>query len=92
MMIDQNTLDHLAKLARLTVPDSEKEQLARDFSNIVAFIDTIQKIELSSMDESFLKKNVIREDVVNPLGSAYDLVEVAPMHKDGFVQVPKVIE
>jgi Asp-tRNA(Asn)/Glu-tRNA(Gln) amidotransferase C subunit len=28
---------------------------------------------------------------VDSLGSTYDLVEAAPLHKDGFVQVPKVI-
>ncbi|MBP6858020.1 MAG: Asp-tRNA(Asn)/Glu-tRNA(Gln) amidotransferase subunit GatC [Candidatus Pacebacteria bacterium] len=91
-MIDAKTLDHLAHLARLTVPEEEKEQLAKDISNIVGFIDTIQKVELSDSDEKkFTQKNVAREDVVAPIESVYDLVEAAPLHKDGFVQVPKVI-
>lgn len=91
-MIDQKTLNHLATLARLTVPEEEKEQLAKDISNIVGFIDTIQKVDLSG-DEAkiFIQKNVVREDVAAPLESVYDLVEAAPLHKDGFVQVPKVI-
>lgn len=91
-MIDQKTLDHLATLARLSVPEAEKEQLARDISNIVGFIDTVQKVTLSPSDQKVLtQKNVFRTDVVVPLESAYDLVEAAPLHKDGFVQVPKVI-
>ena len=91
-MIDQKTLDHLATLARLSVPETEKEQLARDISNIVGFVDTVQKVQLSSSGEkAFTQKNVFRPDVVDPLPSTYGLVDAAPLHKDGFVQVPKVI-
>jgi aspartyl-tRNA(Asn)/glutamyl-tRNA(Gln) amidotransferase subunit C len=92
-MIDSKTLDHLALLARLTVPEEEKEQLAKDINNIVGFIDTVQKVELSAIEQKeFAQKNIVREDIVAPLGSVYNLVEAAPLHKDGFVQVPKVIE
>jgi aspartyl-tRNA(Asn)/glutamyl-tRNA(Gln) amidotransferase subunit C len=92
-MIDSKTLDHLAHLARLSVPEEEKEQLAKDINNIVGFIDVIQKVKLSVKEQKvFAQKNVAREDIVMPLGSVYDLVEAAPLHKDGFVQVPKVIE
>jgi len=91
-MIDQKTLDHLAYLARIEVPEEEKEQLRTDISNMVAFVDVIQKVALGPRaEEVFTQKNVARDDVVAPLESVYDLVEAAPMHKDGFVQVPKVI-
>lgn len=91
-MIDSKTLDHLAQLARLTVPEEEKEQLAKDITNIVGFLDTIQKVDIGVMgDKVFTQKNVAREDVVAPLGSVYSLVDAAPLHHDGFVQVPKVI-
>lgn len=91
-MIDAKTLDHLAHLARLTVPEEEKGQLAKDISNIVGFIDTISKVELGEMGErKFEQKNVSRNDEVAPLESSYDLVEAAPLHQNGFVQVPKVI-
>lgn len=91
-MIDSKTLDHLAHLARLTVPEEEKEQLAKDITNIVGFIDIIQKVDISQAGQKeFSQKNVAREDVVTPLESVYNLVEAAPLHKDGFVQVPKVI-
>ncbi|MCC7436661.1 Asp-tRNA(Asn)/Glu-tRNA(Gln) amidotransferase subunit GatC [Candidatus Nomurabacteria bacterium] len=92
-MIDSKTLDHLAHLARLTVPEEEKEQLAKDITNILGFIDTIQKVDISEVSKKeFAQKNVAKEDILAPLDSNYDLVEAAPLHKDGFVQVPKVIE
>lgn len=91
-MIDSKILNHLAYLARIDIPEEEKEQLAKDISNIVVFIDVVQKVELGSTEEKvFTQKNVAREDVVAPLESTYNLVEAAPLHQDGFVQVPKVI-
>jgi aspartyl-tRNA(Asn)/glutamyl-tRNA(Gln) amidotransferase subunit C len=91
-MIDSKTLDHLAHLARLTVPEEEKEQLAKDINNIVGFIDVVQKVQLSDSGEKvFTQKNVAREDMVTGVQSVHNLVEAAPLHQDGFVQVPKVI-
>lgn len=91
-MIDSKTLDHLAQLARLTVPEEEKEQLAKDITNIVGFIDVVQKVSLSAeIETALIQKNVCREDSVAPLLAEHNLVEAAPLHHDGFVQVPKVI-
>lgn len=91
-MIDSDTLNHLALLARLSVPEEEKEQLAKDITNIVGFLDTIKKVSIpNAREKKFTQKNVAREDIVLPLSSIYNLVEAAPLHKDGFVQVPKVI-
>ena len=59
---------------------------------MVDFIDVVQKVSLPNQGEmKFEQKNVARRDEVAPLESVYDLVEAAPLHKDGFVQVPKVI-
>lgn len=91
-MIDSDILDHLARLARLTVPQEEKEQLAKDITNIVGFLSTIQNTVLpEGAMKLFMQKNVAREDIVMSVVSVYNLVEAAPLHHDGFVQVPKVI-
>lgn len=91
-MIDTETLDHLAHLARIAIKDEEKEQLRHDISNMVGFIDTIQKVSLPERGKGkIVQKNVSRDDTVAPLESLHNLVEAAPMHKDGFVQVPKII-
>ncbi|HRH24947.1 MAG TPA: Asp-tRNA(Asn)/Glu-tRNA(Gln) amidotransferase subunit GatC, partial [Candidatus Paceibacterota bacterium] len=91
-MIDSKTIDNLARLARLSIPEEEKETLVKDINNMVEFIDVVQKVSLPNQGEmKFKQKNVARSDEVAPIDSAYDLVEAAPLHKDGFVQVPKVI-
>lgn len=91
-MIDTQTLEHLARLARIAIKDDEKQQFQKDISNMVGFIDTIGKVSLpENGGAEVMQKNVSREDIVAPLEGVYNLVEAAPMHKDGFVQVPKII-
>ena len=82
----------LADLSRMTVPEEEQAKVAKDLESIIHFVDQIQSREGGTHTQEPAQKNVFREDVVIPLGSAYDLVEAAPSHQDSFVKVPKVIE
>jgi len=88
-MID---VQKLAELARLSIPDEEKEQVARDLEAIIGFVDQVQSAKVSDIEPMQDKKNVFREDIVAPLLSEHDLVEAAPANQDHFVKVPKVIE
>jgi aspartyl-tRNA(Asn)/glutamyl-tRNA(Gln) amidotransferase subunit C len=83
----------LATLSRLSVPETELETVSADIANILGFVDTIQSVQLGdTVAETADRKNVFREDVVQPLAPIHDLVEAAPLHQDHFVKVPKVIE
>jgi aspartyl-tRNA(Asn)/glutamyl-tRNA(Gln) amidotransferase subunit C len=88
-MID---IQKLADLARITITKEEEAAFASDLESIVAFVDQIKASNVSHVSNINDNENVFREDTVAPLSSAYDLVQVAPSHQDGFVKVPKVIE
>ena len=88
-MID---VQKLADLARVSVPKDEQESVSKDLETTVEFVDQIQSRDVSNVSTNMEKVNVLREDVVDPLGSAYDLVEAAPSHQDRFIKVPKIIE
>ncbi len=90
--MNDETLQHLAHLSRLSVPEEERQQLVKDIENIVGFIDVIQSVPVSVADQTYTRANIARADEVNQLAAAHDLVEAAPMHRDHFVEVPKVIE
>jgi aspartyl-tRNA(Asn)/glutamyl-tRNA(Gln) amidotransferase subunit C len=82
----------LAHLARLSASDAELEKIASDMGSILGFVDEIQNVEITDRETRDLARvNVFREDIVAPIEAAHDLVELAPLHKDHFVQVPKVI-
>lgn len=86
-------IKRLASLARLNVPEAELESVSKDIAAILGFVDTIQTVQLGDQvvitDDA---QNVFRDDRVQPLPAAHDLVEAAPLHQDHFVKVPKVIE
>ncbi|MBP6904621.1 MAG: Asp-tRNA(Asn)/Glu-tRNA(Gln) amidotransferase subunit GatC [Candidatus Pacebacteria bacterium] len=91
--MDIEEVRKLAHLARISVSDEELEGFAKDIGNIIGFVDRVRTVELGiAPDTAGSETNVFRDDMVDPLAGVYDLVECAPLHQDGFVKVPKVIE
>lgn len=91
--MDLQTVDYLAELSRMDIPQEEKEGFLKDLQAIIGFIDTVQSITLDTpTTNEQTKVNVFREDTVASLAPAYDLIEAAPGNQDHFVRVPKVIE
>lgn len=91
--MDIDTINYLADLARLDIPEAEKAGLVTDLESIIGFIDRIQKVDIGAAGvQSGRDVNVFRDDVVEVLVPTYDLIEAAPDHQDHFVKVPKVLE
>lgn len=91
--LTKEDIKRLANLARLSVPEEELESVGKDIAAILGFVDTIESVQLGDqVTENTDKTNVFREDVVEPIEPAHDLIEAAPLHQDHFVKVPKVIE
>ncbi len=90
--MNTDQVQKLAELARLDVPENELAQVAGELGNILGFIDEIQKVDIGAEESRDLSRvNVFRDDIVAPLEPVHDLIDVAPMHQDHFVKVPKVI-
>ena len=90
--MDTNGVKKLAALARLHVPEEEIASIAQDINNIIGFVDKVQARSTKDIDVILDVRDVYRDDIVAALVPEHDLVEAAPLHKDHFVQVPKVIE
>ncbi len=83
----------LAQLARLEVSDEELAQLEKDLPGILAFVDTIQKAEVSSEIVTPTLRNVVREDT-NPHESGIyteTLLSAAPARDGDRIAVRQVI-
>ncbi len=89
--MDIEEVKKLAQLARLDVPEAELAQVASEMGTILGFVDEIQKAQIDSAEGVVGDTNVFRDDIVTPLAPVHDLVEVATLHQDHFVKVPKVI-
>ena len=91
--MDLDEIKKIANMARISVPENELTKVADDVAKMVSFVDVIKNISLSKDSSSKnLEINVLRDDIVMPIESSYDLVEASPSHHDHFVKVPKIIE
>ena len=94
-MINTTELEHLAKLARIKLTDSDKESLLQEFDSILGYVDQLKKVDVSMDAEGRVGavKNVTREDVVTPISSLdrEGLLNEAPDREGDFIAVKKMI-
>lgn len=97
MAIDKSTVEKVARLAQLTIPDEDKEKLASELSNIIGFVEQLGEVDTSGVEPIAnvleLETNApLREDVITD-GDAPDRVLTnAPDRVQDFFAVPKVVE
>ena len=83
----------LAKLARLEVSDAEITKLEKEIPDILAFVETIQKADVSTEAKTDGLRNVMRADE-NPIESGKytkTLLDAAPAREGDRIAVKQVI-
>ena len=83
----------LATLARVDISDAEVAKLETEIPNILKFVETIQKVDISNVTADTSQRNVLREDV-NPheTGRYTDiLLKAAPTREGNRIAVKQVI-
>ena len=94
MSISIQEVDRIAKLARLTFNDQEKQKLQQELSSILDFVDQLKKIESkvpqSKPDPDAL--NLMRDDVAEELQSPDEFLKQAPAKEGRFIKVKSVLE
>ena len=95
MSVDQATVRHIARLARIKVSDEEAETLQGELSAILDWVEQLSEVDtdgvapMTSVVEAEMKK---REDAVTDGDMPDDIVRNAPERDDHFFVVPKVVE
>jgi len=95
MSIDQKTVKHISKLARISINEKKAESLANDLNNIFKFIEKLNKLDtkniepLTSIAET---KLYLRTDNVKDANIRDQILENSPEKNKEFFVVPKVIE
>jgi aspartyl-tRNA(Asn)/glutamyl-tRNA(Gln) amidotransferase subunit C len=95
MEFDKNSTLKLAKLARLSLNDEQLNNLEKDLTSIVSFIDQLKEIDTDKIDptsNSLDQDLILREDFAENKLSNEDLLKNVPESELGFFVVPKVIE
>jgi aspartyl-tRNA(Asn)/glutamyl-tRNA(Gln) amidotransferase subunit C len=95
MSIDEKQVLRIAELARLDLTEQEKEEYARQLSDILAYVEKIGEMNTADVrptDHIVELNNVFREDRARESDGASALRSMAPRFEDGHVVVPIIIE
>ena len=95
MSIDKATVARIATLARLEVPADQQEQLARELSQILEWVEQLAEVDTATVEPLRAVMPISthwRADEVRDGNRPEDIVRNAPATHDGYLVVPKVIE
>ena len=95
MSIDKDTVKHISKLARISLNEKKIDNLSKDLSSIMKFIEKLNElntdktIPLTSIINASLKS---RKDEVKDGKIRDQILKNSPESNEEFFVVPKVIE
>ena len=94
MIIDDSTLNKIAKLASIKIDDSERVKLKDDMTAILSWVDKLNEIDTSNVEpitHMTGEKNRVRKDEYNENIPVAKALQNARLKLDNYFIVPKVI-
>ena len=93
MKITLETVEQVAKLARLGLNESEKRLMAEQLSAILDYADQLQKLDTTNVEPMAHPLKTFtpyREDIVKPCDDLEAILKNAPKRDKDFFEVPKI--
>ena len=94
MIIDDDTLDKIAKLASIKIDDDEREKIKHDMTAILSWVEKLKEIDTSGVEpitHMGSEVNRVREDEDNHNFTVQEAIKNAHTKSDNYFVVPKVI-
>ena len=94
MIINEEEIKHIAKLASLNLNDEEIKAYAKDLTDILGMANLVNNVNTDNVDETIGSNglyNVFRKDVIKQNNNREHLLSNAPSQDDGMFRIPKVI-
>ena len=94
MNINAETVEYIAKLARISISEEEKSRFVPQLTKIITYVEKLNELDtegVSPMSSVIPVKNVFREDEAKPSMPRDEVLANAPCSQNGFFKVPKVI-
>jgi aspartyl-tRNA(Asn)/glutamyl-tRNA(Gln) amidotransferase subunit C len=95
MSISINDVEHVAKLARLELNDTEKQQFTEQLNAILKYAEQLTELDTEGVEptsHAMPLVNVMREDETKPSLPLEKVLLNAPDEEDGQFKVPAVLE
>jgi aspartyl-tRNA(Asn)/glutamyl-tRNA(Gln) amidotransferase subunit C len=95
MIIDKQTIDKVADLARIAIKDDEIDALIPDMNKILTFMEKLNELDTTGVEPLVYmntEENVWRDDVAKQEIQVQDGLKNSALHNESFFLVPKIIE
>lgn len=87
-------IDHLAKLARLSLTAEEKALYSAQLSQIIGHFQALAQADLPTIidDARVVDESALRSDTPGPVLGVEAVTLIAPASRDGQISVPRVVD
>lgn len=95
MTVTEDDVRHVARLARIRVPESELPQLATELNSILDWVAQLQEADVDSVAATASAEGAslrLRPDGALDRTSREDILANAPDARAGMFAIPKVVE
>jgi len=95
LKLDTNTINKIAKLARIKLSEEEARDLLKDMNSILDWVEQLNEVNTNSIEplanisSSILPK---RKDESKDVNSSDEILQNSPDKLEGYFAVPKVVE
>lgn len=95
MPVDRETVLHMARLARIELPEADLDALAAELSGIIGWVEQLEEVDTANVEPMTAAVGAElrwRADEVTDGGIRDRVIANAPEAGNGMFAVPKVIE
>ena len=95
MKLDTNTINKIAKLARIKLSEEEAEDLLKDMNSILDWVDQLNEVNTDSIEPlANISSSILpqRKDESRDENSSDEILQNSPDKLEGYFAVPKVVE
>jgi len=95
MAVDIETIDKLAKLAKLEFKSEEKQEIVEDLERMLAFVNQLKDVDTEGVEPLIYmleEKGRMRSDETFQNTSQKDALKNAPDKDSDYIKVPKVLK
>ncbi len=88
-------LDHIAKLARINLTESEKTTFLPQLESVLEYLDVLNQVNTDNIESTFRvndQKNVLRDDLIKDSFDQKTALSSAKKTQDGYFVVPGTIK
>lgn len=95
MVVTEKDIKHVAKLAKLEIPEEEIVKFTEQMDKIIAMVEQLSELDTEDVPvttHGMTSSSVMREDEAAPGTDRAKLLENVKHHENGLVKVPAMID